>query len=368
MFKPHKWVAFTVLAWGAISTCQAATTNWAGLMVCRVGLGIVEAMYGPGVPLYLSFFYPREKIGLRTGIFLSGSALANAYGGALAYGIAQAKGAIAPWKILFLVEGLPTCAIAVVAWFYIPDSPQTAKFLNPRQKEIAVELSLRQPGDRETTGLQWKQVLGSLLDYRSKQDLSCLAEYHTDRICRLSPRNRILRVQRVLRIPPAVRAHHYKRHGSFHQHSVQRLVSASLPPVLDDDSRHLIPVGSRKTSWPLCRYLRFHCRYWLHLARHADHRGSPVLRPLPQCTDLRQCLLASDLGGQLARHGFKTRRCIVDSCDLRAVRTSPGHERLPEVRRTLLPEGHVGLLRSLLHHLRLRLCPDADPLEGQQGA
>jgi MFS family permease len=74
-------------------------------MVCRFLLAIPEAMYGPGVPLYLSFFYPRERLGLRTGIFLSGSALANAYGGALAYAISQAKGAIATWRILFLVEG-----------------------------------------------------------------------------------------------------------------------------------------------------------------------------------------------------------------------------------------------------------------------
>jgi len=137
-------------------------------MVCRIMLGIIEAMYGPGVPLYLSFFYPREKIGLRTGIFLSGSALANAYGGALAYGIAQAKGSIGPWRILFIVEGVPTCLIAVLAWFIVPDSPATAYFLKGRDREVAIELSLRQPGDRtETKGLQWNQVLGAVLDYRS---------------------------------------------------------------------------------------------------------------------------------------------------------------------------------------------------------
>ena len=169
-FKPHNWVACTVFAWGAISTAQAACTSWPGLMICRVGLGIVEAMYGPGVPLYLSFFYPREKLGLRTGIFISGSALANAYGGALAYGIAQAKGSLAPWRILFIVEGLPTCAVAVVCWFLIPDAPDKAYFLKGRDREVAIALSLRQPGDRTgKQGLQWKQVLGAFLDYRSKQ-------------------------------------------------------------------------------------------------------------------------------------------------------------------------------------------------------
>jgi MFS family permease len=169
--------------WGIVSSVQAATTSWAGLMVCRFLLAIPEAMYGPAVPLYLSFFYPRERVGLRIGIFLSGAALANVYGGALAYGISQARGAIAPWRILFLVEGipsvsnrlhpelisagLPTVALAVVAYFWLPDSPATAKFLSERQREIAIELSLRQPGDRENHTFQWKQAFGALLDWRS---------------------------------------------------------------------------------------------------------------------------------------------------------------------------------------------------------
>jgi len=75
-----------------------------------------EAMYGPAVPLYLSFFYPRERLGLRVGLFLSGSALANAYGGALAYGISQARGVIHAWRILFLVEGqIPPISILALS-------------------------------------------------------------------------------------------------------------------------------------------------------------------------------------------------------------------------------------------------------------
>jgi len=160
-------VAVAVFIWGVVSTLQAASNSWAGIMVCRVFLATAEAMYGPGVPLYLSYFYPREKLGLRTGIFLSGSAAANAYGSALAYGISQAKGSIGPWRILFIVEGVPTCLLAFVAWFWLPDDPHKAKFLNEREREIAIDLSLRQPGDRTgAKGLQWKQLLGGLLDYR----------------------------------------------------------------------------------------------------------------------------------------------------------------------------------------------------------
>ncbi|EEH20269.2 hypothetical protein PABG_02528 [Paracoccidioides brasiliensis Pb03] len=166
-FKPHNWVAFSSFAWGLISTLQAATRSWEGLMVCRVFLGITEAMFSPGIALYLSYFYPREQVGFRVGVFLSGSALANAYGGALAYAISHIRGSISPWRILLIVEGIPSCLLSVIVWYFMPDAPDTARFLNEREKKIAVDISLRQPGDRETKGLQLKQVLWALKDYRT---------------------------------------------------------------------------------------------------------------------------------------------------------------------------------------------------------
>lgn len=167
-FPPHIWASVAVFLWGLISTIQSVCTNWGGLMTCRFFLGVVEAMYGPGVPLYLSFFYPRDKLGLRVGIFLSGAALANAYGGVLAYGISQARGSVAAWKILLIVEGVPTCLMAIVTWFFLPDSPHKARFFTEREKDIAVALANRHPQDNEKQGLQVKEVLAGLLDYRSE--------------------------------------------------------------------------------------------------------------------------------------------------------------------------------------------------------
>ena len=112
-------------------------------MTCRFFLGIGESMFGPGVPLYLSYFYPRDKVGFRHGFFIAGAAMANAYGGALAYGITQIRGSIAPWKILFIIEGLPTCLLAVFAWFFLPDSLSTTRFLNAREKEVATHMVAR---------------------------------------------------------------------------------------------------------------------------------------------------------------------------------------------------------------------------------
>lgn len=167
IFKPHKWVTFVVLYWGIVSTLQATCTSWQGLMACRFFLGWAETMFGPGIPLYFSFFYPPEYMGLRFGIFLSGAALANAYGGALAYGLAHIHSSVANWKFLFIIEGVPTVLLAAVAWFFLPDAPGKARFLNEREKLIAEEFAENQPGDFEHDGLNISQLLDAFKDYRS---------------------------------------------------------------------------------------------------------------------------------------------------------------------------------------------------------
>ncbi len=82
-FRPHHWVSFVVFFWGITSTMQAVCTSWGGLVACRFLLGVAETMFGPGIPLYFSYFYPPEYIGLRFGIFLSGAALASSFQGPL---------------------------------------------------------------------------------------------------------------------------------------------------------------------------------------------------------------------------------------------------------------------------------------------
>ncbi|KAI5360689.1 Putative major facilitator superfamily, MFS transporter superfamily [Septoria linicola] len=168
-FKPHQFCAFTVVFWGFVATIQAAAFSWGGLMACRFFLGVAEAMFGPGVPLYLTYFYPREMVGFRHGVFISGAAMANAYGGALAYGISQIRGSIAPWRILFLIEGLPTICIAVVAWFFLPDSISTAKFLSDREKQVALHFVARNQrlDVGSERGVRFKEMLEAFKDPKS---------------------------------------------------------------------------------------------------------------------------------------------------------------------------------------------------------
>lgn len=78
-FKPHIWCAAVVMFWGFVASIQAAAFSWGGLVACRWFLAMAEAAYGPGVPLYLTYFYPRDKVGFRHGVFIAGAAFGESH-------------------------------------------------------------------------------------------------------------------------------------------------------------------------------------------------------------------------------------------------------------------------------------------------
>ncbi|KAH8705552.1 putative MFS transporter [Talaromyces proteolyticus] len=163
--RPHRWAAFTVAVWGIAATCQAATQNWSGMMALRFILGAAEAGFGPGVPYLMSFFYRRRELGLRCGLFLSAAPLANTFAGALAYGITSGHPKLASWRLLFLVEGIPSLLAVPLAWFGLPDSPAEAKFLTKEEKEVARARGVRRSGEEvQSGGIDWKDIAKTLLD------------------------------------------------------------------------------------------------------------------------------------------------------------------------------------------------------------
>lgn len=179
---PHLWCAFVVFSWGLIAALQSATQSWAGEMACRFFLGVFEAGFGPGIPFLLSFFYLRHELGLRCGIFVSAAPLANCFAGmdnppltfdicakfalgALAYGITSGHSRLANWRLLFLVEGLPTILMAAVSFFFLPDTPDKARFLNTQERLVAKLRGVRQAGDmKRVGGIVWKDIAAALLD------------------------------------------------------------------------------------------------------------------------------------------------------------------------------------------------------------
>ena len=135
-----------VLSWGVIASLQSLTTSFATLLLLRATLGIAEAAFC-GVPFYLSFFFRREELAFRTGLFISAAPLATSCASSIAWLITSIGKAspIAPWRLLFLIEGFPSVIVAWYCWGHVADSPGTAWFLTQRERLLAVR-RLREPG------------------------------------------------------------------------------------------------------------------------------------------------------------------------------------------------------------------------------
>ncbi|KAI3402191.1 hypothetical protein diail_120 [Diaporthe ilicicola] len=134
----HAYVSGVVLSWGAVASLQAVATSYPVLIALRFLLGVGEAGFS-GIPIYLSSFFRREELALRTAIFISAAPLATTFASSLAWLITKfgENGPIAPWRLLFLVEGFPAVLVATVAWRVIPDSPEKATYLTRREKKVA---------------------------------------------------------------------------------------------------------------------------------------------------------------------------------------------------------------------------------------
>lgn len=152
-------------------------------MAVRFLIGIFEAGFQPGVALYMSFFYHRPEMALRYGIWISFSSLASCFASALAYGLVQAKSALAGWQLLFIVgkmprfspaaptdaalEGSPTILLAVVAYFYLPNSPGECPFLTERENQIVASRAIKGRGNEAEQKLDFRQVFAAFYDYKN---------------------------------------------------------------------------------------------------------------------------------------------------------------------------------------------------------
>lgn len=125
-----------------------------------------------GIPFYLSFFYKRDELAFRTGLFVSAAPLATSFAGTLAWLITKFGDPfpIASWRLLFLLEGFPSIVVAVFVFLNIPDDPGSARYLSPRQRKVA-KLRLRKEDetsvDTHHPGIKWIEIRRTLTDPKS---------------------------------------------------------------------------------------------------------------------------------------------------------------------------------------------------------
>ncbi|KAI0702372.1 MFS transporter [Cerioporus squamosus] len=166
-FRPSRWIAFLMFAWGAMTMILGGISNFGGLVAVRFLLGMFEAGLFPGMVYVLTFWYRPEERALRIALILASATLGGAFGGAIAYGVGMLNSAhgLQAWRYLFIIEGAPSCAGAVLVWFFFPDYPETVSWLSPAERELAVE-RLKGVASLGHQRITWAEAKTTLRDYR----------------------------------------------------------------------------------------------------------------------------------------------------------------------------------------------------------
>ncbi|EAU82199.2 hypothetical protein CC1G_10601 [Coprinopsis cinerea okayama7 len=160
---PNLMLPTMLTLWGIVTALQGLVTSYGGLLAARFFLGLFEGGVFPGLVLYLSSFYPRQKLQWRISVFFSAASLSGAFSGLLAFGIINMHGVgnKPGWAWIFILEGLFTFCFGVTSFVLLPRSPAHATFLRKEERDY-VMARLKEDGaverDDRVDKFSWKEV------------------------------------------------------------------------------------------------------------------------------------------------------------------------------------------------------------------
>jgi len=169
-----RWVPGCMALWGLCTALHATVKAEWQLILLRTLVGMLEAGFYPTTVAYLSLFYTRFEFAKRLGMFYGQAAVAGALGGLLSWAVFRAfpttptgpdtppppspemfasvfRQSFKSWQILFLIEGISTMLLALLGFFWLPHSADTAWFFSGEERQYA-EMRIRLDRDLSSTG------------------------------------------------------------------------------------------------------------------------------------------------------------------------------------------------------------------------
>lgn len=160
-----KTVSRIMVLWGLTSVSMMFVNSEISFYVLRVLLGIFEAGFAPAMFYYCSQWFPRRRLAMALAILGLTGPIAGIIGGPLSSAlIIHLDGvlALSGWRWLFLVEGLPSVFVGILAWFVVVNTPADARWLTTQEREAVIQTLAE---ERQTVTVHTR--VGQLLkDYR----------------------------------------------------------------------------------------------------------------------------------------------------------------------------------------------------------
>ncbi|KAF9220053.1 MFS general substrate transporter [Gyrodon lividus] len=145
VIRPSRWLPAIMITWGLIMMTMGFVKTYPQLVGLRVCLGVAEAGLFPGVAYYLTMWYPKYMYQYRLALFTGATTLAGAFSGLLAFsiGFMSGDGGLEGWSWIFILEGLVTILVGLLAALVMVDYPATAKFLTAEERSFVIQKRAR---------------------------------------------------------------------------------------------------------------------------------------------------------------------------------------------------------------------------------
>src|SRR5580692_9002649 len=151
-FGARRWLARIMISWGLVSAATAFVVGPNSFYALRLLLGITEAGFFPGVTFFLAAWFPTQYRTRILAWFLVGIPASSLIGGPVCGMLLQMDGiwGLAGWQWLFLLVSLPCIPLGLLTLRWLADSPDTATFLTPGERDalnkvLASEVRERSP-------------------------------------------------------------------------------------------------------------------------------------------------------------------------------------------------------------------------------
>ncbi|KAL4900423.1 hypothetical protein BDW74DRAFT_188271 [Aspergillus multicolor] len=177
--RPSRLLPLLMVAWGIVMTLMGIVQDYHGLLIARLFLGVAEAGLYPGIAYYITLWYPRHLAQYRQAMFFSAASIAGAFSGILAWAIAKMDGVAnyAGWRWIFILEGILTVLVGVVAPFAMHDFPETAKFLTDEERKYVIHALRTQTQTSTVHEVHYGEAVQEQAKFRMKYVLDALSDW-----------------------------------------------------------------------------------------------------------------------------------------------------------------------------------------------
>jgi D-galactonate transporter len=148
----RRWISFLMIVWGLISCAMIFIRGPLSFYALRFALGAAEAGFFPGMILYIQHWFPLSARARAVALFMTANPLAGVIGSPISGTLLGLRGGgLAGWQWLFLLEGIPAILLGGVVLGVLADTPATARWLRPEEKQWLID-HLRKEQENVSTG------------------------------------------------------------------------------------------------------------------------------------------------------------------------------------------------------------------------